>query len=410
MADTDRIRRHTVNAKDGHMRDYDLIIVGAGPAGLSLAARLAGAPLRIALIDKSSSAILSDPAYDGREIALTRASIERLRTLGAWQRLKEDEAAPLARAEVLDGASSYILPFTDRSRRREPLGALVSNAALRRALFDCVRDQSNCDLFPESTAHIAEIDDKGASVRLQNDRTLTGELIVAADTRFSALRQSQGIGARMVDFGRTMLVCRVRHTQAHNNIATEWFDRGQTIAMLPLLGGQSSFVLTLDALEMARVKALKTEDFEREIERRTQRRWGDITLTSERFYYPLIAVYADRFVAPRFALLGDAAVGMHPVTAHGFNFGLHGAFVLGREILTANRWSRDVGANLGLRRYERDQRRATLPLFAATNAIAKLYADERIIARWARGAGLRLMNATPGARRLVEASLRGAHL
>lgn len=78
----------------------------------------------------------------------------------------------------------------------------------------------------------------------------------------------------MVDFGRTMLVCRVRHTQPHNGIATEWFDRGQTIAMLPLLDDQSSFVLTFDALEMADIKGLSTEAFEREVERRTQRRWA----------------------------------------------------------------------------------------------------------------------------------------
>ncbi|MBK8544858.1 MAG: FAD-dependent hydroxylase, partial [Caulobacteraceae bacterium] len=111
-------------------------------------------------------------------------------------------------------------------------------------------------------------------MQLQNDRALAAKLIVAADTRFSALRQSQGIGARMVDFGRTMLVCRVRHARAHNNIATEWFDRGQTIAMLPLLEGQSSFVLTLGTLDMAGIKALSAEAFAREIERRTQRRWG----------------------------------------------------------------------------------------------------------------------------------------
>ncbi len=390
------------------MSEYDLIIVGAGPAGLSLAARLAEAPLRIALIDKTPAPALADPAYDGREIALTRASIERLRTLGAWQRLGAEDSAPLARAEVLDGASSYVLPFTDR-RRREPLGALVSNAALRRTLFECVQEQQNCDLVLGATARIADIDGTCARVALHNDRTLAGKLIVAADTRFSNLRQSQGIGAHMVDFGRTMLVCRVRHTRAHNSIATEWFANGQTIAMLPLLDRQSSFVLTLDAMEMADLKRLSAKALAREIERRTQRRWGDIALSSEPSYYPLVAVYADRFAAPRFALLGDAAVGMHPVTAHGFNFGLRGAFVLGREILAANRNGRDLGAIQGLRRYEQEHRRATLPLFAATNAIAKLYADERRLARLARGAGLRLMNLAPGARRLVESSLSGAH-
>jgi len=394
--------------KEDDMSEYDLIIVGAGPAGLSLAARLAEAPLRIALIDKTPAPALADPAYDGREIALTRASIERLRTLGAWQRLGAEDSAPLARAEVLDGASSYVLPFTDR-RRREPLGALVSNAALRRTLFECVQEQQNCDLVLGATARIADIDGTCARVALHNDRTLAGKLIVAADTRFSNLRQSQGIGAHMVDFGRTMLVCRVRHTRAHNSIATEWFANGQTIAMLPLLDRQSSFVLTLDAMEMADLKRLSAKALAREIERRTQRRWGDIALSSEPSYYPLVAVYADRFAAPRFALLGDAAVGMHPVTAHGFNFGLRGAFVLGREILAANRNGRDLGAIQGLRRYEQEHRRATLPLFAATNAIAKLYADERRLARLARGAGLRLMNLAPGARRLVESSLSGAH-
>lgn len=390
------------------MRDYDLIIVGAGPAGLSLAARLAQAPLRIALIDKEPRQNLASPSYDGREIALTRASIERLRTLGAGQRLAPDESAPLRRAEVLDGASSYVLPFTDR-RGDEPLGALVPNAAIRRILFESVIEQDNCDLFAGQAASIESIDENSAKVRLPDGSQLTGKLIVAADTRFSALRKSQGIGARMVDFGRTMLVCRVRHARPHDGIATEWFDRGQTIAMLPLSGNQSSFVLTLDAHEMAAVRALTDDAFARQVERRTKKRWGDIALASARYYYPLVAVYADRFVAPRFALLGDAAVGMHPVTAHGFNFGLRGAFALGNEILSAQRQSRDIGAPQGLRRYEQGHRRATLPLFAATNAIAKLYSDERPLARLARGAGLRLMNATPGARRLVEASLSGAH-
>jgi ubiquinone biosynthesis UbiH/UbiF/VisC/COQ6 family hydroxylase len=388
------------------MTDYDLIIVGAGPAGLSLAARLEEAPLRIALVEKESRATLADPPYDGREIALTRASMERMRAVGAFQLLAPEEVSPLLRAEVLDGSSPYVLSFADR-RSAAPLGALVSNAAIRRTLFERVARQDNCDLFPGGPAHIVGVGANAARVQLSDGRVLTGRLVVAADTRFSSLRQSQGIGAQILDFGRTMLVCRVRHTRPHQSVATEWFDRGQTIAMLPLAGDHSSFVLTLEAHQMIDIKAMSGEMFGREVERRTKRRWGAVTPTSERFYYPLVAVYADRFVAPRFALLGDAAVGMHPVTAHGFNFGLRGASALGDAILGCVRQSRDIGEPATLRRYERGHRTATLPLFAATNGIAKLYSDDRALARMARGAGLRLMKATPGARRLVETSLGG---
>lgn len=387
---------------------FDLLIVGAGPAGLSLAARLAEAPLSVGVVELQDKATLTTPPYDGREIALTQASINRLQSLGAWPLLSSDEISPLRRADVLDGASPYVLGFADE-RSAAPLGALVSNAAIRRTLFERVAQQGNCSIFAGTrAASAASVRADRTNIELADGRVLSAKLLVAADTRFSALRKSQGIGARMVDFGRTMLVARIAHDRPHHNVATEWFDRGQTIALLPLHGDNSSFVLTLDALEMSEIESMDDAAFAREVERRTQRRWGGVSLESDRFYYPLVAVYAERFVAPRFALLGDAAVGMHPVTAHGFNFGLAGAFTLGQQILNAVRQSKDIADPHALRRYERDHRRATWPLFTATNAIAKLYSDERPLARLARGAALRLMNATPGARRLVEASLTGA--
>lgn len=387
---------------------FDLIIVGAGPAGLSLAARLAGAPLTIALVELQQEETLAAPAYDGREIALTQASVAKLRTLGAWQLLTEPEISPLIRAEVLDGGSPYALDFADR-RAAAPLGVLVSNAAIRRTLYARVAQQENCTLFAGcAVTDTPETGRDQVRVRLADGRVLTGALLVAADTRFSKLRQSQGIGARMVDFGRTMLVCRVGHAKSHGGVATEWFDHGQTIAMLPLQGNRSSFVLTLSARQMREVEGKSEADFRTDVETRTQGRWGAIKVESGRHYYPLVAVYAERFVAPRFALLGDAAVGMHPVTAHGFNFGLRGAFALAEEILRDRRQAKDIASAEGLRRYEAGHRRATLPLFTATNAIAKLYSDERPVARLARGAALRLMQLTPGARRLVEVSLSGA--
>jgi ubiquinone biosynthesis UbiH/UbiF/VisC/COQ6 family hydroxylase len=361
--------------------------------------------LRIALIDREPKAALAAPAYDGREIALTQTSIARLKQLGAWEHLAETEIAPLARAEVLNGESPYALSFADQSRNGA-LGALVPNSAIRRALFQTIAGQDNCDLHAGGAAAIESIDAQSARVRLADGALLKGKMVVAADTRFSALRKSQGISAHMLDFGRTMLVCRVHHAKPHHGIATEWFAHGQTIAMLPLNGDQSSFILTLRACAMQELAALSDEDFAREVERRTKGRWGEIALASTRHTYPLVAVYASRFAGQRFALIGDAAVGMHPVTAHGFNFGLRSAYALGDEIVRALKVSDDIADTRRLACYERGHRRATLPLYTATNAIARLYSDERPLARVARTAGLRLMNLTPGARRLVEVSLR----
>jgi 2-polyprenyl-6-methoxyphenol hydroxylase-like FAD-dependent oxidoreductase len=125
------------------MNEYDLIIVGAGPAGQSLAARLAQAPLRIALIDKESKATLAAPAYDGREIALTQTSIARLKQLGAWARLAEREVAPLTRAEVINGQSPYVLSFADQSGE-DALGTLAPNSATRRQLRPSTRRARRC--------------------------------------------------------------------------------------------------------------------------------------------------------------------------------------------------------------------------------------------------------------------------
>lgn len=386
------------------MNAYDLIVVGAGPAGQSLVARLAQTPLRIALIDKATEGALAAPADDGREIALTQLSVDKLRQLGVWSRFGNDELSPLQRAEVFDGASSFVLAFADR-RSNAPLGVLAPNAAIRRVLFESVRAQDNCDLYAGTEAALAGIDDANARVRLGDGRVLSAKLLVAADSRFSTLRKAQGIGAHMFDFGRIMLVARIGHSRPHGGVATEWFDHGQTIAMLPLNGKRSSFVLTLDS-KAAALAGLDDTAFGREAERRTQRRWGAITTEGARHCYPLVAVYASRFAGRRFALLGDAAVGMHPVTAHGFNFGLRGAFALAAEILSAARRNQDIADPAGLARYERRHQRATLPLFAATNALARLYGDDRPLARLARGAGLRAMALAPGARNFVEASLR----
>ena len=214
----------------------------------------------------------------------------------------------------------------------------------------------------------------------------------------------------MRDFGRVMMVCRVAHDLPHDHVATEWFDYGQTIAMLPLNrdelhGEQSSFILTLPAHAMDQVMALDDAAFGAEATRRYRGRLGEMRLVSTRHTYPLVSVYAARFTATRFALMGDAAVGMHPVTAHGFNFGLRGADALARRIRAAASAGRDIGATDLLRGYDREHWLATRPTYLATNATALLYADERLPARILRDAALRVGNLVPPFRRLITAHL-----
>lgn len=382
----------------------DLIIAGAGPAGLSLAAALADAPVRIVLVERSSHADLAAPKFDGREIALTQASQRRLRALGAWDRIPAADIFPLKRARVLNGQSAFALHFDNR-RNSEALGALVSNAAIRKALFNTVRAQANCEILTDhAVVSISAANDK-ARVELSDARAFEAKLAVATDTRFSPLRQAQGISARMVDFGRTMLVCRMTHSKPHDGVATEWFGYGQTLAMLPLAEGQSSYVLTLPAHEIDALREMSPEEFALDAQGRTQGRWGQLELSSTRHAYPLVAVYADKFAARRFVLVGDAAVGMHPVTAHGYNFGLAGAVRLADGIRHTAKRGGDIGAATLLSAYERAHRSATWPLFTATNALAKLYSDDRALPRLARTSGLRLMQAMAPVRQVIEARL-----
>jgi ubiquinone biosynthesis UbiH/UbiF/VisC/COQ6 family hydroxylase len=384
--------------------DADIIVAGAGPAGLSFAAALAGAPLRIILVERAPLSDIAEPQFDGRDIALTHASMRAMESMGAWRRIPVGELSPLRRARVIDGPSPFALHFDNR-RSGEPLGTLTSNAVIRKALFETVNTQSNCTIIAERAVVSVSAEDDDVTATLSDGRRLRAKLAVAADTRFSPLRQAQGIGARMVDFGRAMLVCRLAHSTPHEGVATEWFGRGQTIAMLPLCKGQSSYVLTLPANEINALIALSPEAFAADAMKRTQGRWGRLDLASTRHSYPLVAVYADRFVAARFALVGDAAVGMHPVTAHGFNFGLAGACRLADLVRDAAARRRDIGAMAMLTRYGREHKRATWALFVATNALAKIYTDDRHVARIARASGLRLMSAVAPARRAIEAQL-----
>ena len=388
----------------------DVAIIGAGPAGLCMARALSRMGLAITLVERQPRSALTAPELDGREIALTHRSRAQLQRLGIWQRIASGDVSPLRDMQVFNGRSPRPMHVSHRDSGRDELGYLVPNQCIRKAAMAEVFDAGDITLLDQQRVTAVETSTRSARVHLEGGRTLVSRLLVAADSRFSETRRALGIATRMHDFGRSMLVCRVSHEIAHGDTAWEWFGSGQTLALLPLgsvepHGHQSSLVLTLPTPLMRDVQALDEGGFAREIEHRCEGRLGRIHSAGERHVYPLAVTYPTRFIDQRFALIGDAAVGMHPVTAHGFNFGLRAVDSLAIEIRQAVATGTDIAAPALLARYDRAHRRATLPLYLATRGIVGLYTNDRWPARVLRTALLRAADGLPGVRHLIAASL-----
>lgn len=375
----------------------DLTIVGAGPAGLALAGALAQQGLRCRVVERQPLAALERPAEDGREIALTHHARRILEALGHWQRLPADEISPLREARVSDGASPFVLPF----HAHDALGWLVPNHRLREAAFAAATAQPDVVIETGRSVTGLERGPNGCTLRFDDGSALGTPLVVAADSRFSAVRRMAGIGARMLDFGRVAVVARIAHGAPHDGVAHECFRYGNTLATLPLPGRLSSAVLTLKFDEAPAWLALDDATFAARVEAQLAGRLGSVRMAGPRHHYPLVAVYAHRFAASRFALVGDAAVGMHPVTAHGYNFGLYGVEVLAREL------GRRRG-DAALFAYEAEHRRTTRPIYEGTNAIVRLFTDDRAPAKLLRTAVLRVARGLPPVRQLIARQLTQA--
>jgi ubiquinone biosynthesis UbiH/UbiF/VisC/COQ6 family hydroxylase len=388
--------------------NFDIVIIGAGPGGLCFARALATSGLRIALLERQSLDALAAPAFDGREIALTHHSARLLQALGIWQRIPPEAISALREARVLNGPSLYAMKIGHQDGGRNELGYLVSNDLIRKAAFEAVQTSADITLLTDSMVVSVNTDDEAAHLTLADGSRITAQLLVAADSRFSETRRAMGISASMHDFGRVMMVCAMEHEVAHQHVAWEWFDYGQTLALLPMNGMRASVVVTMSAPEIEALMQMAEADFNLAIALRFHHRLGAMRLLTPRHAYPLVTVYPDRFVGKRFALIGDAAVGMHPVTAHGFNFGLRGADNLAAEIIKAQSRGRDIAAAALLRRYERAHRQATRPLFLATHAIAKLYSNDSAPARLLRAVSLRIGNRLTPFKRAVAQMLTEA--
>lgn len=385
----------------------DVAIVGAGPAGLCLARALDGLGLKIRLFDGAAEGDLAEPAEDGREIALTHPSQALLERIGIWQRLDATTLSELRDAAVFDGESPRPMRISHADGGSDRLGTLVANHRIRKAAWEAVAEQAGVEVEAGVRVEGTALTATGRRLELCGGRSVEADLVIAADSRFSSLRRAAGIGSRMRDFGSSMLLAHMRLERDHEHVAWEWFGYDRTLALLPLVGRRASAVITLPHEQAARLAECDEADFNREVTAMYRHRLGEMQLDSRRHLYPLVGVWPDRLVAERLALVGDAAVGMHPVTAHGFNLGLKGIEILSRAMHSAAGRGLPVFDRSLLSTYQRRHRMASLPLYLATATVVGLYTNDHLPARLLRRSVLRVANRIAPFRQAVAGQLTG---
>ncbi|EPJ45508.1 MAG: hypothetical protein OFPI_36540 [Osedax symbiont Rs2] len=385
------------------------IIVGAGPSGLSTACALALIGVEVVVIDKQTDQQLAHPEEDGRDIAMAHKSKSILSSWGVWQRFCTEDIHPLVNAKVSTQGLFNSLVFERKDNSDEPLGFLIANHKIRKALYQQARELENISFELGCAVMHSQSSEAGVSVLIDSGKKITAQLLVAADSRFSVIRRMMGIGASMTDYGRVMMVCNMRHSKSHDNTARESFLYSKTCATLPLGPGISSVVITVPASVAHKLVQLSDEQFNIEATKVCSDQLGTMQLIGKRYSYPLVGTYSNRFIGERFALVGDAAVGMHPVTAHGFNLALRSADTLACNVKNAINNADDIGSAKVLRNYELRHQFLAKPIYEGTNALVKLFTNDHPVAKIARKAAIIAGNILPGfkssvVRRLTQTS------
>ncbi|WP_425093104.1 FAD-dependent monooxygenase [Tropicimonas sp. S265A] len=383
--------------------DADVLIVGGGLNGPALALSLAQAGITSCAIDAQAVGDQSAATFDGRAYALALASQRMLAALGLWDGL-EDHAQPMLEIKVSDGragegAGPFRLHFDHAEIEEGPMGFMMEDRYLRRALLAAMADAGQIMHRPETRVMAQEIDATGVTLSLDRGETLRGRLLVGCDGRGSGTAERAGITRTGWGYGQTALVSAIAHELPHSGIAHQFFMPGGPLAILPLPGNRSSIVWSERDSEAARIAALDDAGYLEALRPAFGDFLGEISLAGARFTYPLNLTLANKLVAPRLALVGDAAHGVHPIAGQGLNLGLRDVGALAEVLADAARRGEDIAAIDVLERYGRWRRFDTATLAVATDAFNRLFSNDNPVLRAGRDIGMGIINALPGARR-----------
>lgn len=401
------------NHSSAMTENCDVVIAGGGLVGLSLAVALGGAGLSVTVVDRERRDEKLSLRFDGRSSAIARGSQQVLAALGIWDETGGD-TQPIQDIRVSDGrpgepASPFFLHYAEGDLGEGPMGWIVENRVLRTALHRRIDALANVRLLSPASVGSSEVVDGRQAVRLADGQELRCSLLVAADGKESRLRDAAGIRVWRWHYPQTGLVATLAHELPHEGVAHEHFLPSGPFAVLPMTDGddghggtahRSSLVWTERNAFAPSFLKLDEAGFGLAMERRFGLSLGRLRPIGQRFAYPLDYLLAEKFTAPRLALLGDAAHVIHPIAGQGLNLGLRDVAALAEAVVDHARLGLDPGDTVALDRYQRWRRFDTLVMGVVTDGLNRLFSNDIGPLRLARDLGLAAVNRTKPLKRL----------
>lgn len=383
--------------------ETDVLIVGGGMVGGTLAAAFGQSGLDVAVVDTQDPLAGLDAGFDGRASAIALASQRVLAALDIWPALAA-EAAPIKDIRVSEGKSLFFLHYDHKDTGEDPFGYMVENRNLRKALFHTLKGLDSVHLLAPASVTALERRPDGVSAEIdgiQGISEINARLVVGAEGRASKTRDDAGIQVTRWSYEQYGIVCTVGHEHSHDFVANEHFLPAGPFAILPLMGdpdnpGYCSSIVWTERADLApAIMALGEDQFQAELERRFGDFLGAIKVIGPKWSYPLSLQFADRTIDRRLALVGDAAHGMHPIAGQGLNMGLRDVAALAEVVLDARRLGLDIGDGVALERYQRWRRFDNTLMLAMTDGLNRLFSNDIRPLRIARDLGLAAVNALP---------------